>query len=122
MAEFGPLRLTRRPTGVEDNGRIVRVSRDRLKRGRLIVHQHAKGPSAFYGRRGGGIGGHQEEVLATVHFLEGREPHLAYWELGCAFQAKIGPGFRVTQMIGDFTRLEQDIEGYHHGSCFERSE
>src|SRR2546425_11994004 len=119
MAEFGPLRLTRRPTGVEDNGRIVRVRHDRLKRGRLILHQHAKGLSAFDGRGGGGIDGHQEEVLATVHFFESREPHLAYRELRSAFQAKIGPGVRVSQMISDFTRLEQDIEGHHHSSCFE---
>src|SRR6266853_2870793 len=119
MTEFSPLRLTRRPTGVEDNGRIVRVRHDCLKAGLLILHQHAKGLGAFDRGRGGGIAGHQEEVLATIHFIESREPHLAYRELGCTFQAKIGPGFRISQMISDFTRLEQDIEGYHHSPCFE---
>src|SRR5712692_10360646 len=119
MTELSPLWLTRRPAGVEDNGCIVRVRHDCLKRGRLILHQHAKGLSAFDERWGGGIGGHQEEMLATVRFFEGSKPHLAYRELRCAFQAKISPGVRVLQMISDFTRLEQDIEGHHHSSCFE---
>jgi hypothetical protein len=119
MAEFSTLRLTCRPTGVKDNCRIVRVRLDRLKCGWLIVHQTTKSLSAFDGRRGSGIGGHQEEVFATLHFLESREPQLAYWKLRCAFQAKIGTGVRVPQMICDFTRLKQHIERHYHGSCLE---
>src|SRR5258708_26580713 len=40
-------------------------------------------------------------------------------KLRCAFLAEIGFRVSISQMIGDFTRLEQDIERHDHRSGFE---
>src|SRR2546425_5115258 len=58
-------------------------------------------------------------MLAAFHFLESCEPHLAYREFGGTFKAKIRFRVRVSQMVRDFARLEQDIERHHYSSCLE---
>ena len=124
MTQFGSLGLTRCTTGVEDNGCIIRARCNCFKCGRLVLHQHAQGLRPFDRGRSGGIGRisrHQEEMLTTVYFLEGGETMLSHRQIGRAFKAKIGFRISVMQVIGNFTRFEQDIEWQHHTPCFKNS-
>ena len=119
VAQFRSLGLARRPTGIKDHCRIIRLRLSHLKCRGLVMHQHfqrlhsCNGGSCTWPRR------HQEKMLATVHFLESCEPHLAYREFGGTFKAKIRFRIRVSQMVRDFARLEQDIERHHYSSCLE---
>ena len=65
-------------------------------------------------RRGGvRVGGEQHEVLAAPGAVEGRPAGLADGQLGGAFEAEVGPGGRVLQVVGDLPLGQQDVQRDH---------
>ena len=119
VRQFGPFGLARRPTGIENDGGILRTRRDRLEGRGLVAPQHAQGGCAWDGGGGVGLSGHQEEVLAVFHLLEGRVAQLPDGKLRRAFLAEIGLRVSIGQVIGNFTRLEQDVERQDRRTGFE---
>ena len=119
VGQFCPLGLARRPAGIENDGGIFRTRRDRLEGRWLVTHQHAQCGCAWDGGWGVGLIGHQEEVLAAFHLLESGVTQLTDGKLRRAFLAEIGLCISIGQVIGDFTRLEQDIQRQDRRSGFE---
>ena len=59
------------------------------------------------------VGGEQHEVLAALGAVEGRPAGLADGQLGGAFEAEVGPGGRVLQVVGDLPLGQQDVQRDH---------
>ena len=119
VRQLGPFGLARRPTGIENDGGILRTRRDRLEGRWLVTHQHVQCGCAWDGGWVVGLSGHQEEVLAAFHLLEGRVAQLPHGKLRRAFLAEIGLRVSIGQVIGNFTRFEQDVERQDRRTGFE---